>query len=63
LETGREPTHRTFSSGRSDKALYDPGNLHRRLDESTLRAGARQRATDEDEMTEETGGPAGGGTR
>lgn len=48
-----EQVERTFSAEGSRKALYDLGNLLRRLDEPTLRALVHwQGAADEDEMTE-----------
>jgi hypothetical protein len=57
-----EQVERTFSSEGSRKALYELGNLLRRLDESTLRALLQwQGAADEDEMTEAGAEEAGGG--
>lgn len=58
-----EQVERTFSTEGSNKALYDLGNLLRRLDEATLRALVQwQGAADEDEMTERGPEEAGGGT-
>jgi hypothetical protein len=52
-----EQVERTFSTEGSRKALFELGNLLRRLDESTLRALVQwQGAADEDEMTEAGGG-------
>lgn len=59
-----EQVERTFSTEGSNRALYELGNLLRRLDEATLRALVQwQGAADEDEMTEPGEEEAGGGTR
>jgi len=57
-----EQVDRTFSTEGSRKALYELGNLLRRLDESTLRALLQwQGAADEDEMREADEEDATGG--